>query len=444
MNSYNFHAPHKLQEYTWIYHCLCLQMTFIKKQRASKQVGNAINVVTESTEELSLVMAPLGLMQNTSKLVIQYHPTGDGSQFRRRTFAALRNTMPGEPALLARYLGRWFHIDSFAYPEVTKRKDAMCKSWQVLRVFCMSGANLQMRMLVFMAIVYNIGLSGMEIWTLRARHLRSLNAVVCHYGRKMMRGSACDRTSQSHFVSCMNMQVFNWLRLATFEIELSVRRLRWYQSICRFPLVNEQFITGLFFDLHGTVKATPTHPCIVQFADVLLALSAFDDFSLIAEVANRPLELITNEVYKQVFIEGDVSIMRRQFLATQIPLSKLVTNTSGTENIQRGDVEFPCHLSLPNGAPCNAVFYSKRALAQHVRRGRGIFNQIAQAVKTNMCPWCGTIFSSRLSAISHCKRSHKKRFCIPDKRKHVYSVQDLDNWNCPFCEYECTTRFYVR
>ena len=88
-------------------------------------------------------------------------------------------------------------------------------------------------LIVFSAMVYVPLCSGFEVCRLDATSLSRLNRCALQYGRKLMRGKACQK--QVH-IARTNTEVRDFWQLVPADRELRMRRLKWFQTLAKDPV----------------------------------------------------------------------------------------------------------------------------------------------------------------------------------------------------------------
>ena len=101
------------------------------------------------------------------------------------------------------------------------------------------------------------------------------------------------------------------------------------------------------------------------------------------------------------------------------------------------DCSFKCSFTPESGTRCQFCSTTRRGLISHMVRAHGFYDPVQRAVITNECPWCRSIFSTRLDAQHHACSSFLHGFCRAGG-SHVQTEikQPLLPVECPLCKIE--------
>eukprot|EP00974_Lingulodinium_polyedra_P039329 3770210-Lingulodinium_polyedra.AAC.1 len=97
------------------------------------------------------------------------------------------------------------------------------------------------------------------------------------------------------------------------------------------------------------------------------------------------------------------------------------------------DREYRCTEILMDGSVCGKAFSTKHGLACHWAQQRRMGEQlhVASFVKTNSCPWCQSVFSTKGTAVQHVRRAFETHHCAVDRAYTPTKLQDLHDITCP-------------
>ena len=119
------------------------------------------------------------------------------------------------------------------------------------------------------------------------------------------------------------------------------------------------------------------------------------------------IALHRDEVVRECFIALDVSILRGHFWHSKGSLQDI-----DLEQIEKPHV---CGLKKADGSTCSQRFDTKPALSFHQRQARGgehgLCSPLYTGVVANQCPWCGSTFSSRHTAVRHVQLAYTSGHC---------------------------------
>lgn len=379
-----------------------------------KQVCETVEEVCQYTNfscnELPKTMQEIGIAQNLTKLEVQFHTSGVGAKKRRQEMKGNKNSLPGPLRVDTRYLGVNENVDGHAFKEVSKRQKAIEDSWMVIAKFAMSSAMVRLRKLVFQSLVYNIGLTGMEVWVLSNRQLDCLDPKICFYGRKVMRGAGCSKSGDkkepdTKFKQITNKDVLRWLQICPFGIELRVRRLKWWQDVVKRPKLNEMLITALFQRKWpwGEVKKSQWE---LQLELDFQELVQYDDFYLLKDIVNNLFVLFEDKELAEVFVQHDVTVIRRRFVTKEISDQKIKDVPVALKDVQDG--MYVCEVMELNGTKCQYSCNSLRGIKMHRRIKHRVRNSVAMAAVTNQCIFCSSVSSDKQCAVDHMIRSLRR------------------------------------
>ena len=396
--------------------------------------------------DFDVALAPVGMAQNSNK---QEHVPFFGRNARQNYQQAFQsNLLPGKCGRAAKYLGGQQHHLDQVNDELQARKKAARVCWATFgRLWSRSGLPQRALCIIFAGTVVSALLSGLEALVLTADHLRQLDSIILTYGRKLMRGAACQKEVVNGVVqykACSSRKVWDFLRLAPTPtaVELRIRRLRWLQQLVRRPLLHCNVLASLFGRFPNDPADAPvfsvhTNPWALQLQDDVFSLSELDSGACMVECLQQDFgKLFT--VCREDFLYVDPTELRAQFFSVRIPPPGWVPDIRPEldEMVDDDDMPHVCDCTLDNGVVCGARFATLQQLAMHVRKTKsgnhGRVPEHYRAVVTNQCPWCRMVYSNIRNARIHVKSSLQHKVCQGRGSPNVFEPK-IPSLECPIC-----------
>ncbi|CAE7331777.1 unnamed protein product [Symbiodinium natans] len=334
-----------------------------------------------SNEVLDDELLNVGMAQNTDKqehvvVFLGPHSRTHNQQVYRHAL------LDGKTVPAAKYLGGLQRYDGQCGPEVDKRANAAYAAWCTFKGLW-HRRELPWRgpRTVFMGMVYEVLFSGLEALVLGSGHYAKLDRIVAAYGRRLLRGTACEKIAQADgnikYRSMPNTDVFRHLGVACASTELRIRRLKFLQRLATDPFRHHHVITAFFgtmdFDPEPTVDAevglTPranSYAARLYWKD-LQSLAGLDSAHWIVELAGNDIMAFFTELATD-FAHVDVTELRAQELSVQIPppgFSPAPRQHHAEEPLEMDDLPHVCSIALESGIPCGQRFASLRDLRLH-------------------------------------------------------------------------------
>lgn len=135
--------------------------------------------------------------------------------------------------------------------QITNDNRSIRVGWIVCKGFLLSSSVQAFRRLVLASMVQN----------------KKLNNQLAKYGRMMMSGAACHKFEDGEvrgnvpsegktFKGVTNIVVWRWLNLVPIEVELKIRRLKWFQDMCRDVGHHSMIFLVMInhLEVHGDIK----------------------------------------------------------------------------------------------------------------------------------------------------------------------------------------------
>ena len=222
----------------------------VSRKSVQESVPDAVVTTAAVSVLLDEALHEIGVAQNDGKQ--EHVPFFAGRSANASYRHVFRDSgMLGKVKKSARYLGAVHdHIGAIAC-EIEKRLAAAARGWHAFgRFWSTPGVSRRAVLIVFTAMVHAPLLSGLEVCRLDTTSLSRLNRCVLKYGRKLMRGKACEKQvlddgSVKH-VAKPNTAVWDFLQLVPADRELRVRRLKWYQTLAKDPIKHSVLLAALF------------------------------------------------------------------------------------------------------------------------------------------------------------------------------------------------------
>ena len=264
-------------------------------------------------------------------------------------------------------------------------------------------------------------------------------------------GSLLSREGVTVYNALSNKQVWRWLRLVPSNIELCIRRLRYWQNVAIFPNYHKAILATVFgkfpFDRTAPIdsagRVVVWHPWLRQFRDDLEMLAGLDSGqSLLQSVGDRFFLVFSQ--FRDDFLQIDVGELRMQFLGVAIPppgWSMPAADLQQDILVPQPDDMFTCTCTNDDGSICNKSFGSYVQLRAHMVHSRagnhGERPVHALAAVTNACPWCKHKFASRLSAAHHINRAFCRGACGGQGSTFNPALVPPVTLDCPVCQQSC-------
>ena len=311
-------------------------------------------------------------------------------------------------------------------------------------------------LVVFSAMVRNAALSGLECLVLTDSEYRQLDATICKFSRKVLRGDACRKTQSATgkvFHAISDTDVYKLMRLVPSHLELCIRRLQYWQSVAREPHLHKLVLAAVFgkmvFDTHDTVLADGSlhgqaNLWAKQLESDVLQLLTLDSAAERLVGLNGRILLLFSE-FRNDFVCIDCGELRSKFFSVCIPPPGFTDECPvGSERDEHDChehlLQYSCTCHNEDGTACTATFATYQALAMHIRRTSGgthgkIHDHVRAAV-CNQCPWCRNIFASIRVTQNHISRRLQYGRCGGSGSAFTAKVATPRHLQCPFCDSE--------
>ena len=421
--------------------------------------------VSESSEELYLHLSysnevldkellEIGLQQNTEKQEHVVFFAGSGSQsFLVDVYKD--GLLPGRACVNAKYLGGWRHFKGSNDFEIRARRRAAEVGFYSMGKFWSRNSG-RAALVVFSAMVRNAALSGLECLVLTDPEYRQLDATICKFSRKVLRGDACRKTQSATgkvFHAISDTDVYKLMRLVPSHLELCIRQLQYWQSVAREPHLHKLVLAAVFgkmvFDTHDTVLADGSlhgqaNLWAKQLESDVLQLLTLDSAAERLVGLNGRILLLFSE-FRNDFVCIDCGELRSKFFSVCIPPPGFTDECPvGSERDEHDChehlLQYSCTCHNADGTACTATFATYQALAMHIRRTSGgthgkIHDHVRAAV-CNQCPWCRNIFASIRVTQNHISRRLQYGRCGGSGSAFTAKVATPRHLQCPFCDSE--------
>ena len=204
-----------------------------------------------------------------------------------------------------KHLGAMFDPTGANGCERRCRAQAIKAGWAQFRGIWSSRIPARLKRLSFIIKVQSAGITGMETFLMAKIDYQALDTPMTKYLRAMLKGKAYDEANRK---AMTNVDVWRFWKLCPSELELRVRRLKWYQDMVENMNSHGQVITALFG--HPKFEHGIRHPTL-------------DEQGYLSEEANS---------FAKRFI-NDLNTLRK--LQVGKPLSKSGTAASGRSSQTR-------------------------------------------------------------------------------------------------------------
>ena len=227
--------------------------------------------------------------------------------------------------------------------------------------------------------------------------------------------------------------------------ELTVMRLRWFQSLLKSPEHHEQYFTALFalYDFEQSSHAQfaiaqRPHKWVLQLQSDIQQLGTLDNWSYVVEdIGNNPQCLLVDVQLRDAFRTGDVSELRNKHISKCIPPpGTTLTSSTCSPCSAVPSSTFTCGDIRIDGSHCEATFSTYRELCVHRRKATTTHDSpphVQQLAVTNQCPFCSSSFSSLLSARQHVRHAVTYGACHVDRSYMPIPVKQVTDISCIVC-----------
>ena len=416
---------------------------------AHRQHLPLLDTAKKSAAQLDQDLWFLRMVQNSNKAQTLLHLHGLNAHHNTRTIITCELLQGCQKE--ARYLGPHLQWQGHYTPERHRSIRAAQRAFYEFRAVWSKSFDLDFKLLMFRSIYIGTLFSGVIAFALSESDYKAFDSAIAFYGRKLMRGKACEKTAQPDgsikHKSLTNRQVCEWLRIAPSKIELTIQRLHWFQTVLKAPIKHAQYLTAMFgtfpFERNVCHNLANGHPWIKQLCQDLQSLSDFDDIAWVIEVLdNYPAKLLYDDELCAEFIAFDVTILRARALGIQIPPPGYHSPQTSQSLPSQGtsqQTEFTCGQMLVSGEICTRSFPTMFQLLLHQRQTNDPNHgniHLTSMVCTNVCPWCNSIFASKSSAIQHVRNSFFHQCCHTDRAYLPSTIVHPGTITCPICSQE--------
>ena len=415
-------------------------------------------LLTNANDVLEQELQTAGMQQNIDK---QEHVVFFAGRYTREyNLHVYRDGMlPGRTKTAARYLGSLQHFKGNNSMEIEARQAAASQGYYAMGKFWATVTLRRPANVVFQAMVRGAALSGLEALVLTDTECARLDSTILRFARKLLRGAACHKTHTDGGVlyrAVPDSDVCRLLRIVPSKLELTIRRLQYWQAVARRPDSHSAVLAAVFgtmrYDARDTLCADGSiadsaNPWALQFAEDVASLLVLDTASeRLWGIGHRFFLVFTS--YRHDFLQIDCSELRAAFFSIHIPPPgtsppNVAAQTVVDLPVDDAGLVFVCDCADMHGNPCTAYFRSQQALAMHIRCTTGgthghVHDHVRAAI-CNQCPFCKHIFASVRVAQNHIRNSLRNRRCTGAGSSTHHVVLPPCNMLCPFCEVEGET-----
>ena len=423
----------------------------ITKRTVTKTLQEVITKVGKASKLLKKTLPPISfIVMNQSKEEHQVGFVGPGSVKSMRTLYKGNEWPEGMVKLCPtqRVLGTLLTYNCSCVAERQARLRAAQTGWTVMGRFWSAECSLRIRRIILRSMVWSALLTGWETLLPSRADCKAFDKFTACNGRSLMRGKASgrwiDTDGTKRYHALTNVEVLRWLKLVPTHLELQVRRLRWWQTILVDREGNEALL-GIFFGRLGAEVEGPllddgtlspnAHPRVLQLEVDLRSLTDIEpgkDFILAWQGNMR--KLVVDEECRILFCNIDLQELRmRALYDVECPVWQLAHLRDSTET--ETDRPFKCSFPLATGTKCQFCSTTMRGLIGHKVGAHGFYDPVQRAVITNECPWCRSVFSTRLDAQHHACSSFLHGSCRTcGSTVHTVIRQPQLPVECPLCK----------
>jgi hypothetical protein len=415
-------------------------------------------VIASNTDSLALTkcLTKRSYEQNAKKAeIIAYIP----SHKLYKTFRSDPRTI-GRVLPQLKYLGAQNAPSNSNQAERRARLDAANTSFVQMYSYFVGRGGYKTKRLQFVSLIISALLSGLETIDIGVIDTRTFDCSILKKLRCMLLGKGYKHDEQSgQTTKWTSGQVWQYWRLIPTALELTIRRVKWYQDIARWPLANAQVLTALFGHFPGSEPTLNEEKKVTATAN-FAARNIVSDLSLLCksecgyEFASVWTENIaslfdgTDNHIKQAFLNVDPSYLRSQFFdeKTKHVIIDHLGNFIPAPNEIECDIDdecdqlFVCDIANEHNKPCGHAFSTRRALLTHQRKsglkGHNTTRMLHQVQVSNRCIVCSTVFRNQFEAGQHLTRSYHAGRCLRNHTHEIYQFVKPTNLSCPLCTKE--------
>jgi hypothetical protein len=155
------------------------------------------------------------------------------------------------------YLGCGLQSDGQAGSEVTRRKEKMVSAWWRLKGFRCSRVPSEVKATVFRATVLQAATANSMMFRYTQQRQLSIGCLYNRFLRKLLgRSGYLYDCMPDHFRALTTVQICSILHLPMFAVACRVVRLRWLQSIFKYPVENRMVFFVLFGQFEFVTRGT--------------------------------------------------------------------------------------------------------------------------------------------------------------------------------------------
>jgi len=324
--------------------------------------------------------------------------------------------------------------------------------------FFVSDSIYSAKRLQFFTLITSALTSGLESYDLCATDIRKLECSSLKKFRARSKHKASTIQADGVKRQVSNFQIWSLWKIVPLALELSIRRIKWWQQISMHPTENSQLFASMFSTLGDTDMPALRHngtfvtEHTINFGarnlqkDIGLILASEGGHEFSESWYSRDVTLLFSSgpnTSKDAFQLFDAATLRAEFLmVTKIApilnhVQEFIPNPDAIECDPGEDDEaiYICEL-LIDGTNCGQAFKSRRALIAHQRgklSGHGQYKVLYKLQVCNRCLICSTVFKTKSEAALHLTRSWHSGRCIKDNVHEIYTFHPPTSFSCPIC-----------
>ena len=227
------------------------------------------------------------------------------------------------------------------------------------------------------------------------------------------------------FEAVASREVLRKCGLADMDTELCIQRCQWYRSIARDRDNHVLVLAALFGTLHDR-EELDNHVWLRQIRADIERISSIEGCEHLSDT--HPKTLFYDSEVLDTLNLVDFAQLRAAFNSVHIAPMDYVPVAMQVNDELETVHRFQCKQVI-NGISCDACFETLHSLLLHQQRRNDHLTpiHISRCVLTNACPWCASVFSSKVAACHHVRGAFLHDRCIADAGYLATEHVELDN-----------------
>ena len=186
--------------------------------------------------------------------------------------------------------------------------------------------NLEIKRIIFKNMVFSTLISGMVSLNMTSSDVMRLHAKMMALARRCLAGRATIKDEQAaHIVKKPEAEILKMMKLGTFQVEVNISRLQFWQRIFKAPDYHQQLITAMYgrFPFDEDIEDYMKSSRYVEFKKCLDIMQHFDSLYDLWQDLGDPQQLLFDEELRDRFTQADFKVMRVALWTAAIPPSTL-------------------------------------------------------------------------------------------------------------------------